>query len=147
MIANCYFVHENGRIQHQQKEIHLHFEGNIPQTIMVSYDAALLDENVRAKFDPRASWDTWTSGADPFARKVDVQLTAAFGLTYLDSVLHNRFLKQYPHLREPKEEVFFKGTLKESYWSEGGLFSAAAWMSRGPKPKAPDTFFIPRKKS
>jgi hypothetical protein len=150
MLVNCYFIREGGKLTHQQIDLEPRFEGALPETYFISYDAAL-DENVRDRFDPRANWDQWCTGKDPFARKVELQLTQAFGCTYLDSTLYKSALKHFPQLNVPKTPIdemityhhpSIKDMLNDQDWEPINLTFKD--MMKKPKKKAPDTFVIPR---
>ena len=73
-------------------------DGTFPSEIEHEYDAALVDDDARRRFDPRADWDSWTTGKDPFARRVKLFHTPALGVSFLDHLLLARFKSRFAHL-------------------------------------------------
>jgi hypothetical protein len=93
--VHCYFLREGtpARLSYVQKEVDLPENGRVPQVVEHEYDAALLDEDVQRRFDPRLDWEAWATGKHPFARRIKLYHEPALGLLFLDATLKERLAK------------------------------------------------------
>lgn len=151
--VHCYYLKEGSYISvsHELKEVEIEPNGSLPKTLSIQYDAALHDDGIRRSFDPRANWDQWTSGANPFSRIVNLHYLPALGLTYLQDCMVDCALRLFPQLKVqlPEDKVYqfnskfdFIDLLNEPVdpnWAEGFFGPAMAFPSPK-KQKGPSTY-------
>lgn len=147
--VHCYFLKEGSHISvsHELQEVEIQPDGSLPKFLSIKYDAALHDDEVRRKFDPRANWDQWTSGANPFTRTVELEYLPALGLTYLQNCMVAVALKLFPQFKVqlPEDKIYkmtpaFENIFNEpfdSHWADGLLGQTVRFPK---KQKGPDTY-------